>query len=181
MTARRIVITGAGGVGKTSLSDALARALQLPLIPEVARQLCQELHYQSPASVPDQQLFRRQVLSRQIALENSTDSFVSDRSAIDCWVLWQRWNFCTAMSYDSENYYESCRQQAESYSRVVYIPPMFPPSEDNFRWIDADYIKQIDRIVRMTLYDWGLNNRTLIISSEGVQRRVEEVSAWLEN
>jgi hypothetical protein len=63
-------------------------------------------------------------------------SFVADRSTLDAWVLWQRWNICQAMTYDSERYYNEARQQSTLYTDIIYIPPMFPPSDDGFRWTD---------------------------------------------
>jgi hypothetical protein len=56
---------------------------------------------------------------------------------------------------------------------------MFPAPEDGFRWTDPDYQKQIDRLVRSTLYDWGLLVRTHVVKAEGVKERVEEVMDWL--
>jgi hypothetical protein len=58
---------------------------------------------------------------------------------------------------------------------------MFPPSDDGFRWTDPDYQKQIDRLVRMTLFDWQLLDRTLTLQSLAHQERLKEAQTWLEN
>lgn len=173
------MITGASGVGKTSLAAILADKLALPLIPEVARLLCDEAGYSSPAEIADQQQFRTAVLDRQISEENAAAQFIADRCAIDCWVMWQRWHICSAMSFDTEQYYERARAQALTYDRVIYIPPMFVTPDDSFRWTDKDYIKQIDRLTRMTLFDWQLNELTLTIDSEGPESRAQQVLEWL--
>jgi hypothetical protein len=83
------------------------------------------------------------------------------------------------MTYDTEAYYERARSQSSKYTHIIYIPPMFAPQEDGFRWTDSDYQKQIDRMVRTTLYDWKLLDRTLMLKSEGVKERVAEVMDWL--
>ncbi len=57
---------------------------------------------------------------------------------------------------------------------------MFPPVDDGFRWTEPDYQKQIDRIIRMTLYDWNLWDKTLTISDKDNGARVKEVLAWME-
>ncbi len=176
---RRIILTGASGVGKTSVAEALAPLLALPVIPELARDICAALGYRRIGEIPDQEGFKRQVLAAQIAEEEKLSSFISDRSTIDCWVLWQRWNICSAMTYDTESYYEEAREQARKYTHIIYIPPMFGPVEDDFRWTDADYQKQIDRLVRMTLYDWSLLDRTYVVQSEGVEARLAEIRVWL--
>jgi predicted ATPase len=177
----RIVITGASGVGKTTLVEALAPLLCLPIIPELARQMCVDMGYAKIGSIPDQIDFKKQVLQKQIEEENRLGSFVSDRSTIDCWALWQRWNINDAMTYDTEAYYEQARTQAASgYTHIIYIPPMFACPEDGFRWTEPDYQKQIDRNVRMTLYEWNLLDKTLTIEDQDNDKRLKQVVDWLE-
>jgi len=178
--AKRIIITGASGVGKTTLVELLAPLLSLPIIPEVARVLCKELGYDRIGDIPDQEGFKRKVLQRQIEEENRLGSFISDRSALDSWVLWQRWNICQAMTFDTEIYYGTARSQASAYTDIIYVPAMFPPPNDGFRWTDMDYQRQIDRIVRMTLHDWELWEQTYVVRAANVEARVKEVMQWLE-
>jgi hypothetical protein len=161
--------------------EELAPLLSLPIIPELARQMCESLGYKYIGEIPEQEEFKRKVLAAQIDSESRAKSFISDRSTIDSWVLWQRWNICQAMSYDTEDYYNQARLQAQSYTHVILIPPMFDPVDDGFRWTDKDYQKQIDRLVRMTLYEWNLLNRTYVISSETTQARLAEVIAWINH
>lgn len=167
-------------MGKTSLVELLAARLNLPIIPELGRRMCQEMGYSKIGDIPDQESFKRQVLARQIEEEEALGSFISDRSTIDCWVLWQRWNICSAMTYDTESYYETARAQSKKYSTIIYIPPMFPPIDDGFRWTDLDYQKQIDRLVRMTLLEWELWSNTYVIQSDGADLRAAEVLSWLQ-
>lgn len=84
------------------------------------------------------------------------------------------------MTYDTEDVYNKARSQAETYTHIIYVPPMFPPVDDGFRWTEPDYQKQMDRIIRMTLYDWNLWERTLTISDQDTNARVREVLAWME-
>ncbi len=176
---KRIIVTGASGVGKTVLVDGLAPQLGLATIPELGRSLCESMGYKRIGEVPDQEDFKRRVLDAQIAEEDGLTEFISDRSTLDCWVLWQRWSICSAMTYDTESYYRRARTQAEKYTHIIYVPPMFPPPEDDFRWTDADYQKQIDRLLRMTLYEWELLDKTYVVQSEGPEARVNEVMSWL--
>lgn len=175
----RIIITGASGVGKTTLAGSLAPLLSLPLIPELARDMCAQMGYQRIGDIPDQEEFKRHVLKAQIDLEEELGNFISDRSTIDCWVLWQRWNLNHAMTYDTEAYYVTARAQAALYSHIIYVPPHFPPAEDGFRWTDLDYQKQIDRLVRMSLFEWDLLDRTLFITGENLNERVAQVMGWM--
>jgi AAA domain len=161
--------------------EALAPLLNLPVIPELGRKLCQDMGYERIGSIPQgqQENFKQLVLEAQITREKELGSFISDRSTIDCWVLWQRWNICTAMTYDSEAYYDKARTQSKVYSHVIYIPPMFAPAEDGFRWTDLDYQKEIDRLVRMTLYEWELLPKTLMVKSRTHEDRIGETMSWL--
>jgi nicotinamide riboside kinase len=181
MTAR-IIVTGASGVGKTTLVEKLAPLLNLKVIPELGRQICEEMGYKYIGEIPDQEDFKNKVLDAQIAAENSLDSegFIADRSTIDCWVLWQRWNLCQAMTYNTESYYERSFQQSKIYTAIIYIPPMFDPPDDGFRWTDKDYQKQIDRLIRMTLYEWNLLDKTLFVQSLDIDERMKEANEWLK-
>src|SRR5918992_596622 len=89
MNERRIAIVGSFSTGKTTLADILARRLELPLLPEVARAIV-ELGFQldKDATVEAETL----IFLRQYNNELSTDSFVGDRSLVDVmayagWVL----------------------------------------------------------------------------------------------
>ena len=175
----RIIVTGASGVGKTTLVEALAPELKLAIIPELAREICESMGYKQIGEIPDQEAFKKLVLTKQIESEDSLGSFISDRSSLDCWVFWQRWNICSAMTYDTESYYHLARSQSTKYTRIIYIPPMFAPPDDGFRWTDADYQQQIDRLIRMTLYEWQLLDKTYVLQSEGPQERLKEIHNWL--
>lgn len=175
----RIAFTGASGVGKTSLAIEVAAELELPVIPELARDLCRSRGFSRIGEIPDQEGFKREVLELQIAREDELGSFVADRAVLDCWVLWQRWNICTAMTYDTENVYRLSRMQTQRYSHLVYIPPMFEPPEDDFRWTEPDYQRQVDRLIRMTLYEFGLLDRTLTLTASSLSERRREVTSWI--
>lgn len=180
-TPKRIIITGASGVGKTTIVDQLSSRLSLPAIPELARDICKTMGYERIGDIPEQEAFKNKVLDSQIEEEEKLGAFISDRSTIDCWVLWQRWNICSAMTYDTESYYERSRTQAQKYTHIIYIPPMFPAVDDGFRWTEPDYQKQIDRLVRMTLYDFNLWERTYTMVQKDVDERLNEAQKWLDN
>lgn len=177
----RITLTGASGVGKTALAQALAEKLKLPLIPEIARELCLASGWQKIGDIKDQEGFKHTVLQEQIAREEKLGQFIADRSAFDAWVLWQRWNLCSAMTYDSERLYNLAREQSQKYTHVIYIPPLIELKEDSFRWTDIDYQKQVDRITRMTLYDFDLWPVTQTIKSSVFEERIQEVVNWIDN
>lgn len=180
MVRKRIIAIGASGVGKTTLVESLTPLLSLSVIPELARALCKNMGYSRIGEIPDQDEFKQRVLDIQITQEEKHDSFISDESTIDCWVLWQRWNICSAMTYTTEAYYAKAKQQANKYTHIIYIPPMFPAVDDGFRWTDSDYQKQVDRLIRMTLYEWDLLDRVYEVKSDTEDKRVKEVKNWID-
>jgi len=180
-TSIKLTITGASGVGKTTLAKRLAQSLGIAVIPELARDLCVELGYKKIGEIPDQEGFKRLVFKKQIEVESGMNSFVADRSTIDCWVLWQRWNICPAMTYDTEALYEACLEHAQTYTHIIYVPPLFQPEDDGFRWTEPDYIKQIDRITRMTLYDFQLWPKVHTVSSSDLALRHEMALDWIKS
>jgi nicotinamide riboside kinase len=171
---KKIIVIGASGVGKTTLVEKLAPLLALPTIPEIGRILCSEMGYERIGDIPDQEGFKEKVLTTQIKTEDNLASFISDRSTIDSWVLWQRWNICQAMTYTTESFYEKARAQGQKYTHILYLPPMFKPTEDGFRWTNLDYQKQIDRLIRMSLHDFDLWPRTYTLKASQLEGRVQE-------
>lgn len=175
----RITVTGASGTGKTTVASLLAVSLGLPLIPEIARQLCLELGYKRIGEIPDQEGFKKQVLQKQIEEESKQQYFVADRGALDCWVLWQRWNICTAMTFDTEFIYEKVKAHLGSYTQIIYIPPAFEASSDEFRWTEPDYIKQIDRLTRMSLFELSVMDKVYTVKSDRPEKRLAEIQEFL--
>lgn len=176
---KRMVIIGAAGTGKTTLAKAICKKLKLQLIEEQARIICKKLGYKNIYEIKDQQRFRFQVLKDQIKLEEKLKDFISDRSTIDCWVHWVRWNYETAKTFESEKYYKLAFSQALKYSKIIYIPRIIKPKNDGFRWNDNNYQNQIDRLFKDILFEWDLIKRTHIIRSSKLNERVKEVLSFV--
>jgi nicotinamide riboside kinase len=182
----KIAITGAGGVGKTTLAQALAAQLKTTLLPEAAREVLLQSGLNSFVDVSDRVQFMLDVFEAQIKAEGEHDEFVSDRSAIDFWAMWQRWQLTSADVALTEKLYEKARLQAASYTHIIYIPPLFAIEDDGFRWADPNYQKQMDRLTRSTLWDWDLWSSGCYTVKSGVgafgkNERVSEVMAWLKS
>ena len=172
---KRIVIIGAAGTGKTTLVEAISKKLNLKLIQEQARIICKRLGFSNIYEIKDQKQFRVQVLKDQIKLEERFKNFISDRSTIDCWAHWIRWNYETAKTFESEKYYKLAFGQALKYSKIIYIPRIIKPKNDGFRWNDNDYQNQIDRLLKDILFEWGLIQKTCIIQSSKLNERIKEI------
>lgn len=153
---KRIAIVGSFSTGKTTLAEALAPKLGLPLLPEVAREIAaQGFKLDKDATVETETL----IFLRQYHNEMTHPAFVGDRSLVDVmayadWVLEHQdrrkefalWDTCL----------EIARHQLRSqYTDVFYLPIEFPIVPDGLRPMDPDFQADIDRrLVRfLELYD----------------------------
>ena len=171
---RRIAIVGSFSTGKTTLAEVLARRLELPLLPEVARAIV-DLGFQldKDATVEAETL----IFLRQYNNELSTESFVGDRSLVDVmayagWVLEnQPWR-------KEMELWEECKRLAErrlrtNYSHVYYLPIEFPIVLDDIRPDDPEFQKEIDERIVGLLQHHGVAFRTITGS---VEERVEQIT-----
>lgn len=177
---KRIVITGAAGVGKTTTFNDLREELLLKSIPEQARIICKKMGYKNIYEIKEHEKFRNLVLEEQFKLEEQYNSFISDRSTVDCWVHWVRWSWNLKKVEESEKYFLKCFQQAKKYSHIIYIPRLFKSKEDGFRWNNEDYQNQIDRLVLSTIKEWGLVHRTHIVRAKTKNDRLVELINFLK-
>ncbi len=119
----RIAIVGSFSTGKTTLAEAVAEPLGLPLLPEVAREVASLGFKLDKDATPEVETL---IFLRQLYNEMIHDDFVGDRSLIDEYQL---------------------RSQ---YTHVFYLPIEFPIVPDGLRPLDPDFQKEIDeRMVRL--------------------------------
>jgi len=147
----KIAISGAHGVGKSTLAALLATELQLPLIEEVARTVAREMGYMSTqeivaANVIDKERFQKTVLSCQLNTEfrYCAKGFVSDRSVIDI-AAYMSWYKLPEAIGVKKNAIEYARN---NYDLIFYIPlDERPVEDDGFRLVDRKSQEQIDRLI----------------------------------
>lgn len=137
----KIAISGAHGVGKTTLAQALSQHLELPAIEEVVRGVARKCGYKTTAQIRDAQQqdkleFQENVFQEQIDTETRFgNDFVSDRSVFDM--------VAYAMLYglpdtDTQIMYIKALHHSEWYDWIVYCPVPLGSSieNDGFRLTD---------------------------------------------
>ena len=174
---RRIAIVGSFSTGKTTLAEALAEQLDLPLLPEVAREVVELGFKLDKDATPETESL---IFLRQYNNELSTEEFVGDRSLIDVmayagWVLdnqertkeFYLWDECVRLAE---------RRLRRSYSHIFYLPIEFPIVLDGLRPDDPEFQQDIDRRVISILRAHDLDHHTL---KGSVEERLEQIDAHL--
>ncbi|MEX2538270.1 MAG: ATP-binding protein [Actinomycetota bacterium] len=164
---RRVAIVGSFSTGKTTLAEAAAPKLDLPLLPEVAREVV-ELGFKldKDATVETETL----IFLRQYYNEMIHESFVGDRSLIDVmayasWVLENQerrkefalWDTCLSIAK------HNLRSQ---YTDVFYLPIEFGIVADGLRPMDPDFQQDIDNRMLRFLKIYDVQYQTLTGSVE---------------
>lgn len=174
---RKIAIVGSFSTGKTTTAEILARKLDLPLLPEVAREVVELGFKLDKDASPETETL---IFMRQFNNEISTEEFVGDRSMIDVmayagWVLDHRertkefylWDECVRLAE---------RTLRTAYSHVFYLPIEFPIVLDGLRPDDPEFQKDIDeRIIRL-LRSHDIEYETI---TGGIEERIEKIEKVL--
>jgi nicotinamide riboside kinase len=164
---KRIAIVGSFSTGKTTLAEAAAPKLGLPLLPEVAREIAaQGFKLDKDATVETETL----IFLRQYYNEMTHPDFIGDRSLVDVmayasWVLEHQerrkefalWDTCLDIAG------HNLRSQ---YTDVFYLPIEFGIVADGLRPMDPDFQADIDRRILHLLRTHDVRYETLTGSVE---------------
>ncbi|MEA2452825.1 MAG: hypothetical protein QOG04_1535 [Actinomycetota bacterium] len=173
----RIAIVGSFSTGKTTTAEILARRLELPLLPEVAREVVELGFKLDKDASPETETL---IFLRQYSNELSTPEFVGDRSLIDVmayagWVLdnqtrtkeFYLWDECVRLAE---------RRLRTSYSHVFYLPIEFPIVLDGLRPDDPEFQKDIDERLLGLLRANDIEYETI---TGAVDERIEKIEKVL--
>ena len=174
--ALRIAIVGSFSTGKTTTAEILARRIDLPLLPEVAREVVELGFKLDKDASPETETL---IFLRQYNNELSTPEFVGDRSLIDVmayagWVLDNRprtkefylWDECIKLAE---------RRLRTSYSHVFYLPIEFPIVFDGLRPDDPAFQAEIDERILGLLRGNDIEFETVTGSVEERIEKIEKV------
>lgn len=175
MTPRRIAIVGSFSTGKTTVAEELARRLNLPLLPEVAREIAALGFKLDKDATPETEAL---IFLKQFNNELEEAEFVGDRSLIDV-MSYAGWVLENQPHRKEMLLWEECERLAErrlrtNYSHVFYLPIEFPIVLDGLRPDDPSFQKEIDRRVLDLLASHAVSFTTLTGSVEDRLAQIEE-------
>lgn len=174
----RIAIVGSFSTGKTTLAEAVAPKLGLPLLPEVAREIAaQGFKLDKDATVETETL----IFLRQFHNEMTHPEFIGDRSLIDV-LAYAGWVLENQEPRKEFALWDSCVEIAEhqlrsQYTKVFYLPIEFGIVEDGLRPNDPEFQEDIDRRILGLLDSHDIRHQTL---TGTVEERIDALLGALD-
>jgi nicotinamide riboside kinase len=164
----RIAITGAHGVGKSTLAARLGDTLGLSELPTPGRTLAaQGLPINDAATVTSQVV----AWLLQYRLERERNAWVASRSLIDVWVYTTQ----AATSHELDPIERALVTELagatplaikDAYDELIYVPPRITLVADDARSADKDFQDSIDAGIREALADWRIDHVELDVRDE---------------
>ncbi|HVL51049.1 MAG TPA: ATP-binding protein [Actinomycetota bacterium] len=175
---RRIALIGSFSTGKTTLGEVLARELDLPLLPETARQVIELGFKLDKDATPETEAL---IFLKQYNNELSTEEFVGDRSLIDV-MAYAGWVLDNQPRTKETALWDECVKLAErrlrsNYSHVFYLPIEFPIVLDGLRPDDPEFQAEIDDRLLRILRSHDIDYMTL---KGSVEERMEQIFQHLK-
>lgn len=133
----KIAITGAMGVGKTTLANHIAEANGFTLLPEVARILIDEGYKLDEGTTVE---IEYEILKRQKLLEDHEGPYISDRCLVDLMA------YCAVLfPEEKELLFEIARTLKDAkYDAIIYVAPEFALEDDGERSVNPEFQTAID-------------------------------------
>lgn len=177
VNSRRIAIVGSFSTGKTTLAGVLARSLDVPLLPEVAREVAEMGFKLDKDATPETEAL---IFLKQYNNELATQEFVGDRSILDV-MAYARWVLDNQPRTKEIALWEECERLAErrlraNYSHVYYLPIEFPIVLDGLRPDDPAFQREIDERILQLLSSHAIGYRTI---TGTVEERLDQVRSDL--
>ncbi len=175
--ALRIAIVGSFSTGKTTLAEALSRRLDLPLLPETAREVVELGFKLDKDATPETETL---IFLKQYNNEISNSEFVGDRSLIDV-MAYAGWVLDNQPRRKESALWDECVRLAErrlrtSYSHLFYLPIEFPIVLDGLRPDDPEFQKEIDGRLLSLLKSHDLDYKTV---KGSIEERLEQIEVAL--
>ena len=170
----KIAIVGSFATGKTTLAEAASRRLDLPLLPEAAREVAALGFKLDKDATPEVETL---IFLKQLYNELTHPDFVGDRSLIDV-MAYAGWVLDNQARRPETALWEECVRIAQvhlrsQYSHVFYLPIEFPIVPDGLRPLDPGFQREIDERMLGLLRDHAVSYRTL---SGSVEQRLNGLS-----
>jgi len=144
----KIAICGPDGSGKTELAKYISSKYKYQLVKDYYRLMTTNLGHQTFFEVPDKWKLVNAILNKLESFVNEKTNLVYDRSAIDIWIIWQRWCWGKFSPEKSNKILEKVNMIINSYERIIILPINPNPVYDGFRYINKLYAVQYNMLIK---------------------------------
>ncbi len=172
----RIAITGAHGVGKSTLARQLCDALALPELPTPGRTLAERgLPVNESATVASQLV----AWFLQYRFERERTAWIASRSLIDVWA----YTVLAAARADADLVERALIDELAratpiaiegAYDWLLYVPPTIPLVADSVRDDDVNFQRATDDAICRALAEWNVPHVDVDVrDTEAVKRLID--------
>lgn len=176
----RIALTGAHGVGKSTLADELAVLLEVHILPTPGRTLAgRGLPVNEKATVTSQTL----AWLLQYRFEREQPDWIAPRSLIDVWAYTAQ----AVVRHEPTTLESALLEEleratpiavAERYDELIYIPPRIALQADGVRPTDAGFQRSTDEAISAALAEWRVPHTVLDVTNRrAVEAELERLAA----
>lgn len=162
----RVAITGAHGVGKSTLAGQIGQALRVPELATPGRTLADlGLPVNERATVTSQAV----AWMMQYRFEREAAVWVSSRSLLDVWAytsLAGERAISSAVEAALLDELERATPLAilGAYDALIYVPPTIPLHADDVRGADRDFQRAVDVRIKQSIDRWSVATVTVDVS-----------------
>lgn len=176
----KIALSGSGSTGKSTLAKTASKEFNIPLIPEFAREVAQDMNIQNIRTMNTNQsyTFQTNILDRKFAEEEKYETFISDRSTADNAAYYFRW--CCRDIDDKKNkiYIERCFKHLKTYDKIILLPwNSIPLHDDGFRSTKLYYQYEIHCLILGILNDQRIDYE--IMQEISINSRLQKLKEYL--
>lgn len=176
----KIYIIGAHSIGKSTLARFVSEKYKLPMLTEVARSVLSERELQvdvlrSNLDVVDS--YQSEVFYRQITTEEKYDSFVSDRSLIDC-LAYSAQHSRVAHTLVADKSFKHYIQSLKYNNVIIFFvqPTTATLKNDGVREnISWDGVVSISSQIKLLLELYDINH--IQINTDSMQERIRLITS----
>lgn len=180
---KRIGIVGTAGTGKTSLAEALALELKVPLLKSrgITDDILRRDGYDFASGIQIERFLansgrQNEILRRTLEQQKSTQEWVTDRTVVDLAA------YVVVEMHDMDvlavsRLVETCRKNLSAYTHLIVCPWRDEPVSDNKRRTLNPWYQFLIHVVEMGLLEeWGCKH--VVLKTQG-RERVAEIQAVL--
>src|SRR5687767_1398953 len=169
----KIALTGSSSTGKTTLINYLAKNVTFQSLIKThvtadARKLLNEMGCQNTdlMSSDDLRKFQIAYVNHKWSLEEFADSYITERSFIDCAAFWLQRDNLTCKDDRHLWLVNLCHEYSKRYDLHFYLPfGLIKFEADGYRSTNLELHKRVDQQILQFLKKWKIKYYTLSMAS----------------